>query len=117
MKSGYEMVGRDGWEMGRVKTKFKKVIQLFNEKTGEAVRTIIFRSPKEFNEFVKGFKEMRYPGYSWRYGAKGRMKEELKHQVNKGKYCSVSGCNNTARVKGLCTGCYTLKRKKETKGE
>jgi hypothetical protein len=70
------MVGRGRGEMGRVKTKFKKVIQLFNEKTGEAVRTISFRSPKEFNEFVKGFKEMRYPGYSWRYSGKRRKKEE-----------------------------------------
>jgi hypothetical protein len=70
------MVGRDGEEMGRVKTKFKKVIQLFNEKTGEAVKTIIFRSPKEFDEFVKGFKEMRSPGYSWRYRDKVKKKEE-----------------------------------------
>jgi len=111
------MAGRDAGEMGQVKTKFKKVIELFNEKTGEAVRTIIFRSPKEFNEFVKGFKEMRYPGYGWRYRTKGRTKKELKYQVNKGKYCSASGCNNKAKVKGLCAGCYTLKRKKETKGE
>jgi hypothetical protein len=117
LKSGYEMVGKDRGEMGRVKTKFKKVIQLFNEKTGEAVRTISFRSPKEFNEFVKGFKEMRYPGYSWRCRDKVKKKEELKYQVNKGEYCSASGCNNKARVKGLCAGCYNLKRKKETKGE
>jgi hypothetical protein len=41
----------------------------------------------------------------------------MKHQVNKGKYCSTSGCNNKARVKGLCAVCYALKRKKETKGE
>jgi hypothetical protein len=41
----------------------------------------------------------------------------MKHQVNKGKYCSASGCNNMARVKGLCAGCYSLKRKKEMKGE
>ena len=41
----------------------------------------------------------------------------MKHQVNKGKYCSASGCNNKAKVKGLCMRCYGLKRKKETKGE
>ena len=34
------------------------------KKTGGIVRTICFRIPKEFDEFVKGFKEMRYPGYS-----------------------------------------------------
>jgi hypothetical protein len=42
----------------------------------------------------------------------------MKYQANKGKYCSVSGCKNKARVKGLCTECYNLKRKKgEEKGE
>jgi len=37
----------------------------------------------------------------------------MKHQTNKGKYCSISGCKNKARVKGLCTACYNLKRKKD----
>jgi hypothetical protein len=36
----------------------------------------------------------------------------MKYQANKGKYCSVSGCKNKARVKGLCKECYNLKRKK-----
>ncbi len=76
MKSGYEMLGGDGGEMGRVRMKNKKVIELFNEKTGDVVRTICFHSPKEFDEFVKGFNEMRYPGYGWRYRAKGKKKEE-----------------------------------------
>jgi hypothetical protein len=49
----------------------KKVIELFDEKTGEVVRTICFRNPKVFDEFMKGFKEMRYPGYGWRYKDKG----------------------------------------------
>ena len=111
------MLGGDGGSMGRVRMKDKKVIELFNEKTGDVVRTICFHNPKEFDKFIKDFKAMRYPGYGWRYKDKGRTKEELKYQVNKGKYCSASGCNNKARVKGLCTECYTLKRKKETKGE
>ncbi|MBE3136938.1 MAG: hypothetical protein IMZ43_06060 [Thermoplasmata archaeon] len=76
MKSGYEMVGRGGGEMGRVRTKCKKVIELFNEKTGEVVRIISFRSLKEFDEFVKGFKEMRYPDYGWRYRDKVKKKVE-----------------------------------------
>jgi hypothetical protein len=45
----------------------KKVIQLLDEKTGDVVRTICFRNPKEFDEFIKGFNAMRYPGYSWKY--------------------------------------------------
>jgi hypothetical protein len=53
--------------MGRVGTKYKKVIELFNEKTGDVVRVIRFRNSIAFNEFLKDFKAMRYPGYSWRY--------------------------------------------------
>lgn len=37
----------------------------------------------------------------------------MKYQSNKGKYCNTSGCKNKARVRGLCTECYILKRKKE----
>jgi len=54
----------------------KKVIQLFDQKTESVVRTICFHNPKEFNEFVQGFKEMRYLDYSWKYRAKERTKEE-----------------------------------------
>ncbi|VVB61313.1 Uncharacterised protein [uncultured archaeon] len=67
--------------MSRFRTMNKKVIQLFDEKTGSVVRTICFRSPKEVDEFVKGFSEMRYPGYGWRYKDKGR-KEGEKNLVN-----------------------------------
>jgi hypothetical protein len=76
MRCYYEIVGTCGEKMGRFRTLNQKVIELFDEKTGCVVRTICFRSPKEFDEFVKGFKEMRYPGYDWRYRAKGRTKEE-----------------------------------------
>jgi hypothetical protein len=72
----YEIVGKYGEKMSRFRTMNKKVIELFDEKTGSVVRSICFRSPKEFDEFVKGFKEMRYPGYGWRYKDKGRKKGE-----------------------------------------
>lgn len=58
--------------MGRVGTKYKQVIELFDEKTGEVVRVIRFRNPIEFNEFLKDFNAMRYPGYNWRYIDKGK---------------------------------------------
>jgi len=45
--------------MSRFRTMNKKVIELFDEKTGDVIRTICFHSPKEFDKFVKGFKEMR----------------------------------------------------------
>ena len=60
--------------MSRVGTKYKKVIELFDEKTGEVVRVIRFRNSIAFNEFLKDFKAMRYPGYGWRYIDKGKKK-------------------------------------------
>ena len=60
--------------MGRFGTRDKAVIELFDEKTGEVVRLVRFRTPNEFNEFLKGFKAMRYPGYGWRYRDKGKKK-------------------------------------------
>jgi len=42
-------------------------IELFDEKTGVVVRTIRFHNLISFDEFLKSFKAMRYPGYSWRY--------------------------------------------------
>ena len=53
--------------MGRVRTKNRVIIELFNEKTGEVVRVIRFRNSIAFNEFLEDFKAMRYPGYGWRY--------------------------------------------------
>lgn len=50
-------------------------IELFDEKTGHVVRTIRFRNSISFDEFLKGFKAMRYPGYSWRYSDKGKNKK------------------------------------------
>jgi uncharacterized protein (DUF2249 family) len=67
--------------MSRSRTKHRKVIELFDEKTGNIVRTICFHSPKEFNEFIKDFKGMGYPGYGWRYKDKGeRRKNETPSQ-------------------------------------
>jgi hypothetical protein len=36
----------------------------------------------------------------------------MEYQVNRGKICQKEGCNNTARVKGLCMSCYHLERNK-----
>ena len=50
-------------------------IELFDEKTGVVVRTIRFKNLISFDEFLKSFKAMRYPGYSWRYIDKGKKKK------------------------------------------
>ena len=76
MRQYYELVGTCGEKMSRFRTMNKKVIELFDEKTGGVVRTICFRSPKEFDKFIKDFKEMRYPGFGWRYKDKERKKGE-----------------------------------------
>jgi hypothetical protein len=44
-----------------------------------------------------------------------RFMEKMKYYNNKGKYCSVSGCNEKARIKGLCMKCYLKMRKKVEK--
>jgi hypothetical protein len=35
----------------------------------------------------------------------------MEYQVNRGKICITKGCNNKARVKGLCMNCYIQKNK------
>ena len=60
--------------MGRTETRYKVVIELFDEKTGEVVRSIRFHNPKEFYKFLKGFRAMRYPSYDWRYKDKRKKK-------------------------------------------
>jgi hypothetical protein len=62
--------------MSRFRSMKRKIIELFDEKTGRVVRTISFDSPKEFDTFLKDFDQMRYPGYGWRYKDKGRKKGE-----------------------------------------
>jgi len=49
------------------KEKFRKTIELFDEKTNEIVRKIHFKNSKDFDKFLEDFRLMRYPGYSWRY--------------------------------------------------
>ena len=39
--------------------------------------------------------------------------EKMRYQENKGKHCSVSGCNEKARVKGLCMKCYAVQKRKK----
>ena len=58
--------------MSRIGAKYKQSIELFNEKTGEVVRVIRFRNFAAFDEFLKDFKSMRYPGYGWRHVEKGK---------------------------------------------
>ena len=55
--------------MNQFKTMNKKVIELFDEKTGDVIRTFCFSNLKEFYEFVKGFNEKKYPGYGCSQGA------------------------------------------------
>jgi len=43
--------------------KYRVVIELFDEKTGEAVRVIHFKHSNEFDRFLEGFNAMGYPGY------------------------------------------------------
>ena len=62
--------------MSRFRTMNKKIIELFDEKTGRVIRTICFGNPKEFDKFKKDFKEMRYPVYGWRFKDNGRKKGE-----------------------------------------
>jgi hypothetical protein len=47
--------------------KYRKSIELYQEKSGDVVRIIRFKNPKDFDYFLYGFKLMRYPGYNWRY--------------------------------------------------
>jgi hypothetical protein len=46
--------------------KFRKTVELFDEKTNETIRKIHFKSPKDFEKFLEDFTLMRYPGYKWR---------------------------------------------------
>ncbi len=62
--------------MGRVGTKYREVIELFDEKTGDVVRVICFRNSRAFDEFLKDFKAMRYPGYGWRH--RDKVKKKIK---------------------------------------
>lgn len=58
--------------MVRIGNKYKKVVELINEKTGEVKRVIRFRNSIAFSDFLKDFEAMRYPNYSWRYIDRGK---------------------------------------------
>ena len=47
--------------------KFRRSIELFDEKSNVVVRKITFRNSRDFEQFLEGFRLMRYPGYCWRY--------------------------------------------------
>ncbi len=59
-----------------VRKRSYEVIELFDEKTGDVVRLLRFRNSIAFDEFLKDFKAMRYPGYDWRDIDKGKKKEK-----------------------------------------
>jgi hypothetical protein len=40
---------------------------------------------------------------------------KMGYQENRGKICISDGCNNKARVKGLCMNCYSNKKKRINK--
>jgi hypothetical protein len=63
--------------MVRVGTKYKKVVELINEKTGEVKRVIRFNNLNAFNDFLIDFEAMRYPNYSWRYIDSKKKKENM----------------------------------------
>ena len=67
--------------MVRIGIKDKKVVELFNEKTGEVVRVIRFRNSIAFDGFLRDFRAMKYPGYSWRYIDKGNEKEKMNNHI------------------------------------
>ncbi len=53
-----------------------RTIILFAEKTGIVVRKIRFRNQRDFDEFLNGFRSMRYPGYNWKYLDKEKKDKE-----------------------------------------
>lgn len=63
--------------MVRIGNKYKKVVELINEKTGDVKRVIRFRNSIAFNDFLNDFAAMRYPNYSWRYIDRGKKKENM----------------------------------------
>jgi hypothetical protein len=63
--------------MVRIGNKYKKAVELINEKTGDVKRIIRFSNSIAFNDFLKDFAAMRYPNYSWRYIERGKTKENI----------------------------------------
>ena len=63
------------------KEKFRKTIELFDDKTNEVVRKIHFKNSKDFDKFIEDYTLMRYPGYSWRYVDKKKEFEDMKKDL------------------------------------
>ena len=61
--------------------KFREKIELFDEKTNEVVRKILFKNQRDFDKFLEDFKLMRYPGYKWRYVDKKKEFEDMKKDL------------------------------------
>ena len=59
-----------GYLRKKPKEKFRKTIELIDEKTNEIIRIIRSKNPKDFEKFLEDFRLMRYPGYNWRLGDK-----------------------------------------------
>jgi hypothetical protein len=67
--------------MCKNKKRFKKSVELFNEKSGNVVRVIKFENQKDFDNFLYGYNSMRYPGYKWRFvEARYRNKKNITEQ-------------------------------------
>ena len=45
--------------------KKNRALDLLAEKIDNVLRTKRFRNQKEFQEFIKCLRRMRYPGYGW----------------------------------------------------
>ena len=86
-------------------------IELFDEKTGVVMRTIRFYNQISFDEFLKGFKAMRYPGYSWRYSGKGKKKEnQIVVWRRKKMICRICGHKHPEdeMVGDVCISCASI---------
>ena len=53
----------------------KKSIELYHSKSGKIIRIIRFKNDKDFNNFLDGFKSMRYPNYNWRFSETTKRKD------------------------------------------
>ena len=62
--------------------RYKVLIELFNERTGEVVKIRRFHNQAEFAEFLEGFNAMRYPGYGWRYKDKVQKKVKEDEKIS-----------------------------------
>ena len=63
------------------KEKFRETIELFDEKTNQVVRKILFKNQIDFEKFLEDFRLMRYPGYGWRYVYKKKEFKDMKKDL------------------------------------